>query len=304
MRTNRINALINLLDDPDRNIFELVEKELLKENYTIIPALEEKWEQSFDESCQERIENLIQGLQFKKTYSLLKNWLSKEKNDLLEGFLIVDMFQYPDVNEMVVSKKIEKIKNEIWLELNNSLTLLEKTTIINHFLYNIHGFSINHNNLKSPQNCCLNQILETKKGNPVSMSLFYTILARQLGLPAWFTDFPKNPLVAIVDSDLARKVHGKNSGSDILFYINPSNKGSIASRKEVNYHLKKNNYTPLEKFAEPQPDKLFIKRLLESAKDSFLAVGLTEKELNTEKLLNLFKSGKKQNKQTQSKKQE
>ncbi|MBW6533514.1 MAG: transglutaminase-like domain-containing protein [Mariniphaga sp.] len=288
MKRSRLKALINLLDDPDNLVFKTVEKELLKENYTIIPALEKKWENSFDETSQERIENLIQDLQFKKTRNLLKTWTSSSENDLLEGFLTIDKFQYPDINQMGINQKIEKIKNSIWLELNDSLTLLEKTTILNHFLFNVHGFSINHNNIQSPQNCYLNQLLETKKGNSVSLSLFYTILARQLGLPAYFTDFPKNPLVAIVDSDLARRVHGKNSSSDVLFYINPSNKGSIASRKEVDYHLKKNNYSPSEKFAEPQPDKLFVKRLLESLHNSFHAVGFQEKEMRTAELLSLF----------------
>ncbi|WP_372950464.1 transglutaminase-like domain-containing protein [Mariniphaga sp.] len=288
MKRSRLKALINLLDDPDNLVFETVEKELLKANFNIIPALEKQWENSFDETSQERIENLIQDLQFKKTRNLLKIWISSLEHNLLEGFLTIDKFQYPDVNQMGINQKIEKIKNSIWLELNDSLTLLEKTTILNHFLFNIHGFSVNHNNIQSPQNCYLNQLLETKKGNPVSLSLFYTIIARQLGLPAFFTDFPKNPLVAIVDSDLARRVHGKNSSSDVLFYINPSNKGSIASRKEVDYHLKKNNYSPVEKYAEPQPDKLFLKRLLESLNNSFHAVGFQEKEIRTAELLSLF----------------
>lgn len=288
MKKSRLKALIDLLDDPDNLVYKTVEQELLKENHSIIPTLEKHWENSFDERSQERIENLIQDLQFKKTKSLLKKWINSSETNMLKGFVIADTFQYPDINPGSVGLKIEKIKNTIWLELNDSLTLLEKTTILNHFLFNIHGFSINHNNIHSPQNCYLNQLLDTKKGNPISLSLFYTILARQLGLPAFFADFPKNPLVAIVDGNLAKKVHGKDITSDVLFYINPSNKGSIASRKEVDYHLKKNNYSPSEKFAEPQSDQLFIRRLLESLLDAFRSVGFTEKEERVAELLQLF----------------
>jgi hypothetical protein len=140
MKRSRLKALINLLDDPDNLVFETVEKELLKENFTIIPVLEQQWENSFDETSQERIENLIQDLQFKKTRNLLKAWISSPEKDLLEGFLTIDKFQYPDINQMGIYQKIEKTKNSVWLELNDSLTLLEKTTILNHFLYNIHGF--------------------------------------------------------------------------------------------------------------------------------------------------------------------
>ena len=288
MKKSKLQALIHLLDDPDHQVFEVVERELLKENHEIIPALEDTWENSFDESCQERIENLIQNLQFKQTRKVLKNWIETPEKNLLDGFLSVDRFQYPDLNQLIVFEKIEKIKKSIWLELNNSLTLLEKTTILNHFLFNINGFSINHNNIQSPQNCYLNQLLETKKGNTVSISIFYTILARRLDIPAHFVDFPKNPLIAIVDRKLARKVHGKALKSDVLFYINASNKGAIASRKEIDYHLKKNNYKNTAQFTEPKSDIVFIKRLVESMLEAYRSVGFAEKEARVKEMLRLF----------------
>jgi len=288
MKNKRLHALIDLLDDPDEIIFATVEKELLKENHQIIPDLEKKWETSFDEFYQERIENLIQDLQFKQTKKQMKLWIHSRQNDLLEGFLAVDRFQYPDVNLLGVHQKMEKLKNEIWLEFNNSLTLLEKTTILNHFIFNIHGFSINHNNINSPQNCFLNQLLDTKNGNPVSIGILYTIIARQLGISAQFSDYPKNPLVAIVDHELALKVHGKNTLSGVLFYINPANKGSITSRKEIDYHLKKNNYEPTDYFAEPKDDRYFIKRLIEALFDSYQSVGFAEKEAKIKELTGLF----------------
>jgi hypothetical protein len=290
MEKSKLNALINLLDDPDNTVFELVEKELLKESNEIIPILEEKWETSFDVNYQERIENLIQSLQFKETYNKLKLWINSNSNerDLFTGFWIVDQFQYPDLNLVTIQLKVEKIRKKIWLELNNSLTLLEKTTILNHFLFNINGFSVNHSNKNSSQNCFLSQILDSKKGNSVSLSILYTILARQLELPAYFIDFPKNPLIAIVDQKLARKVHGGLLDSDVLFYINPSHKGAITSIKEIEYHLRKNEYLPLNNFTEPKSDILFIQRLLESLAESYHSLGMSDKAEQIKQLLQLF----------------
>ncbi|TNF41080.1 MAG: hypothetical protein EP310_07825 [Bacteroidetes bacterium] len=286
----KLDALIDLLDDPDLTVFELVQNELLKETDEIIPALEQKWESSFDGFCQERIESIIQNLQFKETARLLREWLVTDSNerDLLTGFLIIDRFQYPDLNPLNIHTKLENIRKKIWLELNNSLTLLEKTTILNHFLFNIHDFSINFKNIHSPQNCFLNQLLDTKKGNPVSLGIIYTIIARQLDLPAQFIDFPKNPLVAIVDAKLARKVHGNKAKSDVLFYINPSNKGSITSIKEIEYHLRTNNYQPLHHYTEPKSDIYFIKLLIESLELSYQSVNFTDKKERIHQLLQLF----------------
>ena len=221
MRKSKLNALIELLDDPDQKVYKIVEKELLKEKKNIIPVLEEKWESIFDGYYQERIENIIQNLQFNETKKRLESWLitDADERDLLTGFLIIDRFQYPDLNPLMIQIKIENIRKKIWLEFNNSLTLLEKTTILNHFLYNLNGFTINHKNVHSPQNCFVNQMLDTKNGNAVSLCILYTIIARQLELPAQFIDFPKNPLVAIVDPKLARKVHGENIKSDVLLRL-------------------------------------------------------------------------------------
>ena len=288
MEKSKLDALINLLDDPDKTVFELVEKELLKENNDIIPMLEEKWETSFDTSYQERIENLIQGLQFKETYNKLKAWVNADRRDLFYGFWIVDQFQYPDLNMLNIQLKVENIRKKIWLELNNSLTLLEKTTILNHFLFNINGFSINHSNKNSSQNCFLSQMLDSKKGNPVSLGILYTIIARQLELPAYFIDFPKNPLIAIVEPELAKKVHGESFGSDVLFYINPSHKGAITSIKEIEYHLRKHDFRPLFDYTEPKSDIIFIQRLLESLEESYHQLGMTEKEEQIQQLLQLF----------------
>lgn len=290
MDYQKLDALINLIDDPDKTIFDLVEQELMKENEAIIPVLEEKWENSFDVTCQERIENLIQSLQFKETKNRINAWISGngQNRDLLDGFLAVDRFQYPDLNLTNIKVKIENIRKKIWLELNDSLTLLEKTTIVNHIIFNVKGFSINHKNIYSPQNCFLNQLIDTKKGNPVSMTILYIILARQLDLPAFFIDFPKNPLVAIVDRKLAKKVHGHAAKSDVVFYLNPSNKGSITSRKEVEYHLRKNEFLPLRHYTEPKPDLLLIKHLLESLETAYQSINYSDKQERIGELLRLL----------------
>ncbi|MEZ5104689.1 MAG: transglutaminase family protein [Draconibacterium sp.] len=290
MKNRRLTALIDLLDDPDTTVYEMVEKELLKESDQIIPVLEEKWESSYDSGYQERIENIIQNLQFNETRNLMDKWLmaDSDERELLIGFLTVDRFQYPDLNPLNIQLKIENIRKKIWLELNNSLTLLEKTTILNHFLYHVYEFEINQKNINSPQNCFLNQLLDTKLGNPVSMAILYTIIARQLELPAQFINFPKNPLVGIVDPKLARRVHGASVESDVLFYINPSNKGSITSIKEIEYHLKTNNYLPVHQYSEPKSDVYFIQLLLETLEASYDAVNLSEKKKRVRKLLELF----------------
>ena len=109
-------------------------------------------------------------------------------------------------------------------------------------------------------------------------------------LEVFFKMDPKNPLIAIVEPKLAKKVHGGLSDSDVLFYINPSHKGAITSIKEIEYHLRKNEFLPLHQFTEPKSDILFIQRVLESLAESYQSLGMVDKEEQVKQLLLLFGS--------------
>lgn len=277
MKKDRLQALIALLDDPDETVFEMVEQELVAGDSNIIDQLEQIWETSLDELLQTRIENLIQQIQYGETKAKIWSWASKRNVDLFEGFFLITQYQYPDLKLKQVRSKIQKISNDVWLEISNKLTSLEKITVLNHIFYDTNKFSVNLNNLNSPQNCYINQVLDTKKGNAVSVAILYALVARELNFPVQFINFPKTPLLAYIDQELAQEAHGKDYKSSILFYINPSNKGAIIGRKEVEFFLNRNEQYGLEDFYEPCEDKIIIKKLLESLIDSYDSLGYQDK---------------------------
>ncbi|MBN2772602.1 MAG: transglutaminase family protein [Prolixibacteraceae bacterium] len=277
MIANNTKALINLLDDPDVGIYKMIEQELVKKNASIIPVLEEKWENSLDEICQQRIENLIQFLHVKDLKKQMRKWVRGSNPDLLEGFFILNKFLYPDLNLQIIERQIEKLQKDIWLELNDSLTSLEKTSVLNHVFFELHGFAVNHTNLNDPDHCYLNKVLESKKGNSYSIAVIYAILAEKLELPVHFIDFPRNPLLAWFDHEIAVEAHGENIDTDIIFYINPSNKGSITGRKELEYHLKKIKFTPDPKYYRKGDNRIFILRLANRLEKAYKMMGLDDK---------------------------
>lgn len=277
MKEEKLQALIALLDDPDQAVFEQVEKELLQEDATIIGQLEQIWETSLDHLLQSRIENLVQQIQFRETSKKIKSWSKQMNVDLFEGFFLISQYQYPELKVKAIKSKIQKISSDVWLEISNKLTSIEKITVLNHLFYDVNKFSVNMANLHSPQNCYLNQLLETKKGNPVSIAILYALVARELGFPVQLIDFPRNPLLAYIDPETARKAHGQDYNSPVLFYINPSNKGAIIGRKEIDFFLKKNEQVNEETFYQPCEDRVMIKKLLESLIEAYDSLGYQEK---------------------------
>src|SRR5512147_2059952 len=131
MEKSKIDALIALLDDSDVEVLNAVTDSLLKEGINIVPQLEKAWETTLDEKLQERLENVIHNIQYEATRNNLLRWTSEGANYVLEGAVYLSQFQFPEVNFQKLDSEIDKIKNDIWLEINNNLTALEKVKILN-----------------------------------------------------------------------------------------------------------------------------------------------------------------------------
>jgi len=277
METDKLKALITLLDDPDQAVFKMVEEELLKEDSLQIDELEHIWETSLDELMQTRIENLIKQIQFRDTKRRIQNWSKQESVDLFEGVFLISQYQYPELKQKAIQNQLKKISSDVWLEISNRLTSIEKITVLNHILYDVNKFTINLSNLQSPQNAYINQVLETKKGNQISLAVLYVLIARELGFPVHLINFPKNPLLAYIDKEAAQKAHGPDYPSSILFYINPANRGAIIGRREIEYLISKGDPKDRDSFETPSPDKQIIKLLLENLIDSYESLGHDDK---------------------------
>jgi regulator of sirC expression with transglutaminase-like and TPR domain len=283
MTDKEINALITLLDDPDKDIYQAISKTLLDKGIEIVPDLEKAWENSSASSVQDRIESIIQKIQLNHIHKSLTMWLNNGANDLLEGAFIIAKYQYPDLGFYEVINTIEKIKQDVWLEISDNLTALEKVRVINHILFDIHKFSANNSNYYSPQNSYINQVLQSKKGNPISLSIVYAVIAQKLGLPVYGVNLPKNFILAYKDEyhDLFP------SGDEVLFYINPFNKGAVLGRKEIDVFLKQQNITPEESFYTPCSNIDIIQRVIMNLIYSYEKLGYENKVKDLNSLMKL-----------------
>ena len=277
MNELKLESLIKLLDDPDDSVFNLVLVEILKEDVSIVDRLEHIWETSFEELVQQRIECIIQQIQFNDTKEKIKNWANQETLDLFEGIFLISRYQYPELKLKPIQAQLEKIRKDVWLEYRNSLTSLEKITILNHIFFDHYKFRIDLDNTELPQNSYINRVLDTRKGNPISITIIYTLIARSLNLPVHYIDFDNNPLVGYFDKDIAQLVNDEGNNSQILFYINPSNKGAIIGPKEVDYIKPTADLHDTKHHSEPCPDRIIIKRLVEKLSSDYKQAGSLEK---------------------------
>ncbi|MDI3527348.1 MAG: hypothetical protein PWR03_1531 [Tenuifilum sp.] len=291
--TNYIKSLIALLDDPDTSVFETVANKIIEEGNEIIPFLEDAWESAHEPIIQNRIEEIIGSIQFNKLKSEFSSWISSPNHDLLEGTLLVSKIQYPELDPKRILEEIENIRRDIWLELNNSLTALEKVKIINHVLFDIYKYKPNTSDYYSPRNYLIKDLVESKKGGAVILTIFYAIISQQLGLPIYCVSIPHNFVLAYEDRysvDLFEIEFEEERR--VLFYINPFSQGSLFSANEIKFFLRQQKIEDNPQYYLPISNYEAIQQLVYNTKIAFQRSNQNARASQLQKIYNLLQDQK------------
>jgi regulator of sirC expression with transglutaminase-like and TPR domain len=257
---NELTALMNLLDEPNEDIFQAVHDRIFAHGMEAVPVLEHTWENTFDPTIQHRIEDLVHLIQFENLKKEVRQWVDYGHHDLMQGALLIAKFQYPDLNEDEIIKKIGQISQDIWLELNQDLTGLEKVKVINHILFEEHGLTGNVTNLNAAENFFINILLETKKGSPLILGLIYISMAQGLKIPIFGVDLPKHFVLAYTD-EIMTAPRDIPEG-EVIFYINPFNRGAVFTRNEIELFIKQLKIERKDSYFIPCDNKTIIRRMI------------------------------------------
>jgi len=255
-----LEALISLLDEPDEDIFLTIRDRIFAYGLDAVPFLESVWENAFDPLVQHRIEEIIHNLQFEDLKREMMQWARFGYHDLLQGALLVSKFQYPDLKEDEIIKKVGQFSQDIWLELNQNLTGLEKVKVINHILFDTHKLAGNLANVNSADNYFLNSLLDTKKGSPLLLGIVYISIAQSLKIPVYGVDLPRHFVLAYTD-EIILAPRDIPEG-DVMFYINPFNKGAVFTKNEIDLFIKQLKLERKESYFTPCDNKTIIRRMM------------------------------------------
>jgi len=273
-----VKAMIRLLDDPDNEIYNHISSELVAIGRDVVPILEEAWSGAFDPLLQERIETIVHKIQFETLKQDLNSWSRT-------GTLLIARYQYPDLDEEKTRSSLNKIRKDIWLELNDQMTPQEQVLVFNKVLFEIHGFTGNTANFHAPQNSFINTVLESKKGNPLLLSIIYSILAQQLDVPIYGVNLPEHFILAYQDNRGNSPIEYTYPEAGILFYINAFSKGNIFSKNDIDVFLKKLDLKYNRIFYEPCSNEDMISRLLRNLAFSWQKLGEPDKVAEINELL-------------------
>lgn len=277
MAENEIQALISLLDDPDKDIYQEIKSKIISYGDDIIPHLEYAWETSLDHLLQQRVEEIIHFLQFTSIKSSLVNWKNTNSKNLLEGAIITAKYQYPDLDVLAITTFFEKLTQDVWLDLNDNLTALEKVKVINHIIFDVHGFSGNIKNINSPQNSYINNVVESKKGNPITLAIIYLAVCQKLNVPVYGVNIPAHFILCFAEEQ-----------NNVLFYLNVFNKGTVFAKSDIDKFLEQLKKEPKKEYYLPCNNLAIIKRLIQHLVYTYDNLGYPDKKEELNELLSIL----------------
>lgn len=257
-----LDALVSLMDEPNENVYGEIRRKVISYGKQAIPVLEEAWVNTLGEDNSIRIEGVIDEIRQENLMFDLTTWANDSANDLLKGLYIITRYFQPELDEDYYISKFERIVRETWLELNNSLTGLEKVKVINHVLFKVYKFKSESSGIANSETYLINKILDTKKTNSVSMAVLYIAVAQHLKMPVFGINLPGHFVLVYMDEQGEIRFPNEYDESEVLFYINADNDGSVFTRNEIKHYIARLKITSRPEFFMPCNNITIIKRVI------------------------------------------
>jgi len=269
MQENKeIKALFHLIDDPDQDVFDSVSSRIVSYGRGIIPNLENLWENTISGEVQERIELLIHKLHYHDLTEDFLRWKNSSYQDLLTAALLVAKFQYPDLITTPILQEVEKLRRNIWLELNSYLTPLEQVNVLTSILYSYYGLKGTEVAYQQPDEFLINKLIETKRGNSIANGILYLLLGELLDIPVKAINIPRQFVLAYIKPTYDENPERLSPQQRIEFFIDPMS-GQVFSHKDVDSYFKRVSVPPVASYFKPLSHNRIIQTTLEEFSKCF-----------------------------------
>lgn len=278
---------MQLLDDTDDEVVEIVESKLLNEGAVFVPELEELWLENTYPHLNNRIEEIIKRYQKISLLQDIDLWLArKPEASALEAWVLASRVQYPGLKIGMVRAHLNQLKIDAWVKMGGVKNPLDQIQILNQVFFETYGFKGNNDNYHNPDNSIITRVLETKFGNPISLSLLYMSVAHDLGLPLFGINLPQHFVLAYCRMNTPLNDNGTydktairlDNVDQVNFYVNAFSKGQIFTKESVDAFLKVIKVAPQPTFYQPCNPLDIFQRILRNLHHAYAEQQDAEKQ--------------------------
>jgi regulator of sirC expression with transglutaminase-like and TPR domain len=201
---------------------------------------------------------------------------------LAEGALLIAQEEYPGLDVEAYLRRLDAMAEVVSRRLGLEIDPHRIVAQINMYLFEEQGFRGNLDDYYDVRNSFLNDVLERKTGIPITLSVVYIELARQVGLPIVGVGMPGHFLV-------------RYSAHPTVFWIDPFRRGQILSQEDCQHRLAEMYGQALawsESYVQPVSDHAILQRMLYNLKAIYVHQGDHRRALGVvERLLLLRPDG-------------
>jgi regulator of sirC expression with transglutaminase-like and TPR domain len=144
---------------------------------------------------------------------------------LAAAALAIARMEYPDLNAEPYLARLDEMAQQVRSRLRKHPTARESIALLNQVLFQEAGLRGNREDFYDPRNSFLNDVLDRKVGIPITLSVVYMEVARQVGFPVAGVGMPGHFLLK----------HYDVVASEI--FIDAFDRGNILSREDCQQRL-------------------------------------------------------------------
>jgi regulator of sirC expression with transglutaminase-like and TPR domain len=177
--------------------------------------------------------------------------------NLAEAALAIAATEYYDLDPEPWLESLDRLAARV--QAGPELSALANIAAINKVLFEEENFSGNSEEYDDPRNSYLNDVLERKKGIPITLSVIYAEVAWRKGLPLVGVGFPGHFLV-------------KHPGPPADIVIDPYHRGTILAPADCSTLLRENFGSEAElkpEYFAAATKKQILSRMLNNLKGSY-----------------------------------
>ncbi|SMO50743.1 transglutaminase-like domain-containing protein [Gracilimonas mengyeensis] len=231
---SEIESLLFLMDDPDPFVQESVENRLHQLGEKAVPILDQYRAETSNKNERKRVNEVIHKLTFDALESdfieVMEGGL-KTRKSLETAILTLSRFGNPTLRISDYQHKLDHFAQVVEPQIKYKLDERKKMKKFLAFIFEDLNFRGDASNYHAPENCYLSNVIDRRKGLPISLSLVVMFIARRLELPFFGINMPIHFMLNFV-------------GDKEELLIDPYDNGEVVTYDQCYFFLKKNNIEP------------------------------------------------------------
>jgi regulator of sirC expression with transglutaminase-like and TPR domain len=252
-------AFLSLLDDPNSAVRKALLGFFAEHSFAVVPFLKEV-AVGKNRALAWYARWFLEELKFSDPVAEFKGFIRSLNYELETGALLLSRTVFPAIDIGACCASLDEMAARCRELITEPMTAREKCRIINRVLFHEYGFRGNLEHYTDPLNTFLDQVLERKKGIPISLSIVYLLVAHRLSMDLEPVGLPGHFVIGCYVEDTP-------------FFIDAFEQGVFRSPEELFTLLRIQHIEPKETDLAPTPIREVLCRCCRNLVNHYQAAG-------------------------------